>query len=164
MHKDRIIALVLFVLAIIVWVASNNIPKASIGVGPGPGTFPAFLAIGILVLSVTLWFTAGLKKKKEEPKEAKQAIEEVIDIDEPVREKMKRILGCIGLLMVYFIILPMLGFIPATLVFGIAFLQLLYRMNFKKCIVPAAAIAVFGFVLFELALNVPLPAFMETFK
>lgn len=164
MHKDRIMAIVLFTLAVIIFVASARIPTAAIGEGPGPGAFPEVLAVMIAVLSVALWFTAGLKKKKEEPKEAKQAIGEVLEIDEPVRNKVKRILTCIALLTVYFIILPMAGFLAATMLFGVAFLMLLYRMKWKACLFPAAAIAGFGFVLFELTLNIPLPAFMEAFK
>jgi len=164
MHKDRIAAIVLLIIAVVIFVASNRIPSAAIGEGPGPGAFPEVLAIMIAVLSVALWFTAGMKKKKEEPKEAKQAIDEVIEIDEPVRDKVKRILTCIVLLIMYFIILPMAGFLAATMLFGVAFLMLLYRMKWKACLFPASAIAGFGFVLFELALNIPLPAFMEAFK
>lgn len=164
MHKDRITAIALLIFAVAIFVAANRIPAAAIGEGPGPGAFPEVLAIMVAALSVALWFTAGLKKKKEEPKEAKQAIDEVIEIDEPQMDKLKRILICIGLLIVYFVVLPMVGFLAATSLFGIAFLALLYRMKVRHCVLPAVAISAFGFILFELALNIPLPAFMEAFK
>lgn len=163
-RKDRIVAVVLLFFAAFIVVSGARIPQASIGGGPGPGAFPMFLGTVLAVLAVALFWTAGRKKKKEEPKEAALAMDEVQDIDEPVREKVKRVVTSVILLAVYFVMLPYLGFIASTIIFGIGFLMLLYREKAKATIIPVLAITIFAYVVFELALSIPLPAFMEAVR
>lgn len=164
MHKDRKVAVILLIFSVFVFVTGAKIPAASLGEGPGPGAFPMFLAIVLAGLSISLWITAGRKKKKEEPKEAAKALDEIQKIDEPVRDKVRRVVTCVGLLAAYFLVLPVTGFIGSTILFSFGFLMFLYKVEVKKCVVPAIAISAFAFVLFEMGLSVPLPAFMEIFK
>lgn len=163
-RKDRIVSVIMLAFAIFIFVGGAKIPQASAGGGPGPGAFPMFLGTALAGLSVMLFWTAGRKKKKEEPKEASQALDEVQEIDEPVRDKVKRVITCVVLLMLYFVILPYLGFLASTLLYSVAFLMLLYREKSKAALIPAIAITIFAFVMFELALGIPLPAFMEAVK
>lgn len=163
-RKDRIVAVIMMIFAVFIFVGAVSIPKASMGEGPGPEAFPIFLAVVLAVLSIMLFWTAGRKKKKEEPKEAKQAMDEVQAIDEPAAAKIRRVITSVILLMVYFIILPFLGFIASTVIYGIAFLMLLYSEKAKATLIPAIAITIFAFVIFEMALSIPLPAFMEAIK
>lgn len=163
-RKDRIVAIIMLLFAIFIFVGAAKIPKANMGEGPGPEAFPMFLAFVLGGLSIMLFWTAGRKKKKEEPKEAKQAMDEVQAIDEPTGAKVRRVVTSVVLLMVYFLILPFLGFIASTVIYGVAFLMLLYSEKAKATLIPAIAITIFAFVIFEMALSIPLPAFMEAIK
>ena len=161
MHKDRIMAMVVFVFAIVVFFLSSRLPLSNVEQDPGPAVFPKVVAIALALLAVGLFFAAGVKKKQEKPAEMSQALDEVQDIDEPVREKVKRIVVCIALFAAYNLCLPLLGFIATTVVFGIAFLMLLYGMKLLKALVPAIVITLFAFILFEIGFGVPLPTFLQ---
>ena len=68
------------------------------------------------------------------------------------------------MLIVYFLGLPYAGFILSTIIFGMAFLVLIFRVSVMKSIFPAVAISLFCYLMFELGLRIPLPAFMQTLR
>jgi hypothetical protein len=160
-HKDRIMAVVVFVFAILVFYLSSRLRVSGVEQDPGPAVFPEAVAIALALLAAGLFFAAGAKKKQEKPKEMSLAQDEVQEIDEPVREKIKRVVACIALFAAYNLCLPLLGFITTTVVFGIVFLMLLYGMKLPKAFVPAVVITLFAFVLFEIGFGIPLPTFLQ---
>lgn len=161
MHKDRIMAIVVFAIAVFLFTLSSRLPVSSVEQDQGPAIFPEVVAIALALLALGLFFAAGAKKKQEKPGEISQALDEVQEIDEPVREKVKRVVACIALFAAYNLCLPVLGFIATTVVFGIAFLMVLYHMKLMRTIFPAIVIALFAFVLFEIGFGIPLPKFMQ---
>ncbi len=164
MHKDRVMAIIIISLAVVVFVLSSRLPKSSVEQDPGTRVFPEVVAMAMAGLGLGLFFTAGAKKKQEKPKEISMALDEVQDIAEPVREKAKRLLLCGFMFAVYTVLLPVLGFIATTTIFGIFFLMLLYRMKFKTTLIPAVIITVFSYVLFEIGFGIPLPRFLQIFR
>ncbi len=163
MHKDRVMAILIIILAVFVFALSSRLPKSGVEQDPGSAVFPEVVSMALAALAVGLFFSAGVRKKQEKPKEISQALEEVQKIDEPLREKVKRVLACIAMFAAYTVFLPVLGFIATTVVFGIFFLMLLYRMKFKATLVPAAVITVFSYLLFEVGFGIPLPRFLQIF-
>jgi hypothetical protein len=154
-------AIMVFAIAVFLFTLSSRLPISRVEQDQGPAVFPEVVAIALALLAVGLFFTAGIKKKQEKPKEISQALDEVQKIDEPVREKVKRVVVCIVLFAVYNLSLPVLGFIATTIVFGVAFLMVLYHMKLMKTIFPAVVIALFAFVLFEIGFGIPLPKFLQ---
>lgn len=154
-------AIIVFVIAVFLFLLSSRLPVSGVEQDQGPAIFPEVVAIALALLALGLFFAAGAKKKQEKPKEISQALEEIQEIDEPVREKVKRVVVCIALFACYNLSLPVLGFIATTIVFGIAFLILLFRMKLLKTIAPAIIIALFAFVLFEIGFGIPLPKFLQ---
>jgi divalent metal cation (Fe/Co/Zn/Cd) transporter len=168
-HNDRIVAVVLMIMAVLIFVSSIRIPKselASLQMGPGPSAFPIFLAVLLAVLSICLFVVAGRKGKdlEEAPEEAAAVQSESTTLDVPLGLRLSRILGAIGMMIVYFLGLPYAGFILSTIIFGMAFLVLIFKMSVKKSILPAVTISLFCYLMFELGLKIPLPAFMQSLR
>lgn len=163
MH-DRKVSVFLILFALAVFVKANLIPAAALQREVGAGVFPMFLAALLAILGITLLITAGKKKKKEEPKEAANVQSDVEKIEESTSARVKRIVKAIIVLAIYIAALPYLGFIIATILFGIVYLTLLYSYKPLKSIFPAAAMALLGYLIFKVALQIPLPAFMEAIK
>ncbi len=161
MDKDRIMAIVVFVIAVFLFTLSSRLPVSSVEQDQGPAVFPEAVAIALALLAVGLFFAAGKKMKQEKPREISQALDEVQAINEPVREKVKRVVACVALFAAYNLCLPILGFIATTIVFGVAFLMALYKLKLLKTIFPALVIALFAFVLFEIGFGIPLPKFLQ---
>lgn len=164
MSHDRKVSVFLILFAIAVLVKAYLIPTAALQRGVGAGAFPMFLAALLVILSIALFITAGKKKKKEVPKEAANVQSDVEKIEESTSSRVKRIVKAIVVLAVYIAALPYLGFIIATVLFGIGYLTLLYSYKPLKSIIPAAAMALLGYLIFQVALQIPLPAFMEAIK
>lgn len=164
MSHDRKVSLFLMLFAIAVFVKANLIPAAALQREVGAGVFPMFLAALLAVLSIALFITAGKKKKKEVPKEASNVQSDIEKINESKAARVKRIIKAIVVLAIYIALLPYLGFIVDTVLFGIVYLTLLYSYKPLKSIFPAAAMAFLGYLIFQVALQIPLPAFMEAIK
>ncbi len=168
-QNDRIAAVFLMIMAVVIFVAAIRIPKSelsSLQMGPGASAFPIFLAVLLAVFSFALFIVAGRKGKdlEEAPEEAAGVQSGSSTIDASLRARVSRILGSIGMLILYFLGLPYAGFILSTIIFGMAFLVLIFRVSVMKSIFPAVAISLFCYLMFELGLRIPLPAFMQTLR
>jgi putative tricarboxylic transport membrane protein len=164
MSHDRKVSVFLILFAIGVFFKAYLIPTAKLQREVGAGAFPMFLAILLGILGIALFITAGKKKKSEAPKEAATVQSDVEEIQESKADRVKRIIKALVILAVYIATLPYLGFVVATVLFGIVYLTLLYSYKPLKSIFPAAAMALLGYLIFKVALQIPLPAFMEAIK
>jgi divalent metal cation (Fe/Co/Zn/Cd) transporter len=168
-RNDQISAVVLFILAIVIFVSAINIPVSDLArlqKGPGASAFPIFVAVLLFILSIALFFSAGQKGKDLEkaPKEASKLQAENVKIELPVKVRLAKILGSIVMLVTYILILPYVGFIASTTLFGLAFLTLIFKVTLKKSILPAIIISMFCYIAFELGLKIPLPSFMQSIR
>ncbi len=68
-HKDRIMAIVVFAFAIVVFFLSSRLPLSNVEQDPGPAVFPEAVAAALAALGLGLFFAAGVKKKQERPAE-----------------------------------------------------------------------------------------------
>jgi len=161
MARDRVAAVVTLLLGIFVIVSGLNMPKAALHSGLGPGAFPLLLGSLLLILGIALFVNAGRKKTSGALAKAAKASEESDSPEESERPQMKRVGGAVLLLVLYLVIMPLLGFVPATIIFSMAYLILLYGQRFIQSILPTVCISVLCYLLFQVVLRVPLPTFLN---
>jgi hypothetical protein len=164
MSHDRKVAVVLMIFAIVVFIQGKLIPAAGMQREIGAGAFVLFLAALLFLLSIALYMTAGKKKKKAKPEGVEHVASSTEIIVESGRARVIRILKAVLVIGVYIVALPYLGFIAATVLFGIVYLTYIYGYKFLKSIFPAAAMAFLGYLIFKVALQIPLPMFMEAIR
>ncbi|SFG14699.1 Tripartite tricarboxylate transporter TctB family protein [Desulfotomaculum arcticum] len=162
MARDRVTAVATLLLGIFVIVSGLNMPRAALHRGPGPGDFPLLMGVLLLVLGVALLVNAGRKKASKAPVEVAEAQNEVVQSpDESGRPWIISVGGAVLLLVLYLLLLPLLGFVPATLIFSMAYLVLLYGQRFIQSLAPTVCFTVLCYVLFQIVLKVPLPTFLN---
>ena len=78
--------------------------------------------------------------------------------DEPPldRHVLSKVVGCVVMLSIYAAVFELLGFIPASILFAIAMARL-YEGSWKVSVIAGVALSVGLYLLFDKALDVPLP-------
>ena len=78
--------------------------------------------------------------------------------DEPPldRHVLSKVVGCVVMLSIYAAVFELLGFIPASILFAIAMARL-YEGSWKVSVIAGVALGVGLYLLFDKALDVPLP-------
>ncbi len=78
--------------------------------------------------------------------------------DEPPLDKhvIGKVAGCVVIFILYAALFEPLGFIPASLLFGVAMARL-YEGTWKTSVISGVLLAIGLYVLFDKALDVPLP-------
>jgi hypothetical protein len=117
-----------------------------------PYLFPSLVAVFLMLLGVSLLFDGlgQLKAAKRAPgtTSGKDSIKEV---------KWKTVLVTIALAVVYYLVLPFLTFIPATIVFLAAFMFFLGERRYWLIVLIAVISSVVLWAIFGIALGVMLP-------
>ena len=111
--------------------------------GPGPGFFPLWYGVGLLVLSVTLMVVHARQAPAPESRGMMGTGRAFAT--------WAALVACVALL-------KGLGFIVAFSLFALFIVRFLYRQPFGKALAVAAGGAVGFYLLFDVALNVALPA------
>lgn len=114
----------------------------------GPRAYPLLLltlisagALYLLLKSPTVNPTATSSHEEEKP------------LDRLILTKVSL---CIGLLLMYAVLFERLGFLISTLLFGF-FIALLYGAHWTRCIFIGVVASISLYLLFDYALDVPLP-------
>jgi len=107
---------------------------------PGPGFFPFYLGIILVLLNIPILFTAGKKNTTTE--------EEL---------KPQRVFLTLLTLLLYAFIVENLGYVPATFLFVLVLLQLATVKNVLFILVLSFGISLLSYGLFKELLGVPLP-------
>jgi len=107
---------------------------------PGPGFFPFYLGIILVLLNIPILFTAGKKNTTTE--------EEL---------KPQRVFLTLLTLLLYAFIVENLGYVPATFLFVLVLLQLAAVKNVLFILVLSFGISLLSYGLFKELLGVPLP-------
>lgn len=78
--------------------------------------------------------------------------------DEPPLDKhvISKVVGCVVILTIYAALFEPLGFVPASLIFGVAMARL-YEGTWKASLISGVVLAVGLYLLFDKILDVPLP-------
>jgi len=111
---------------------------------PGAAVFPIIVGVMLIVASLdTLW--EGCQMDKD------------VQIALPVGADCKRLLGLIGLLFGYVVILPWLGQLIVSMLFCVLVLRLLTDLGWLRILANSLVISIVIYVLFIILLKVPMP-------
>ena len=146
---NLVLAAVCAVLGVGVIAMASGYPKAAdYGTGvPGPGLWPIVISIVLLACTAILLFRT-LKMPPEKDSKI-----------ELWTTGTRRVYLTMGILMVYLLLLPFLGFIIATFVLELIFIQWFAKKNPVITVVIAAAITMVVYCAFRFLLNVPVHTF-----
>lgn len=141
-YSDVIIGIFLIFFAVGIFVMSNPLPTQS-------ATFPRIVASIMILLSVLL-IVSGMKKAKQYDEE--QATESNIkDV------AYQNVLKGGGMILLYILLMPMLGFFVSTSIFIASFMFVFKERSVKKILLTVITLDVFIYLIFVAQLNVPLP-------
>jgi len=111
---------------------------------PGAGLFPVVVGAILLLASLaTIW--EGVRMERAE------------EVDFPAGTDLYRLLKLIAYLFGYFVLLPLLGFPLASVVFCTFLIHALSDVSWLRCAVYAILMSASATYLFVHLLNVPLP-------
>jgi len=156
MTKERYLATAVLLMVVVLFIESGNIPDKTSWQMFGSAIYPRVLLGVIGVLAIALWVSSfvtaararGTSDQPERPRPA-------------VRRPNPKVLGMFVLFGLYVLLLPMLGYIVATLLFMVVSQALLLGIDTPKKwlinLVTAGVLVPLLYVIFEYGLNVWLP-------
>lgn len=151
--KDRALALALLLIVAVMWRESGSIAPPTSWQPYGSALFPRILLVVIGVFSLLI-LVRSLLVKVPERAGAKQLIHEWF-------QSRRTILALFGLFGLYAALLPVVGYIAATIGFLVASLALLMGINTRRKwminLTLSCTLAIVIFVVFRYGLNVWLP-------
>ncbi|AJY51814.1 tripartite tricarboxylate transporter TctB family protein [Halomonas sp. KO116] len=151
--KDRALALALLLIVAVMWMESGDIRPPTSWQPYGSALFPRILLVVIGLLSLLILVRSLLVKVPERPG-AKQLITEWF-------QSRRTILALFLLFGLYAALLPVVGYIAATIGFLVASLALLMGINTRRKwminLTLSCTLAIVIFVVFRYGLNVWLP-------
>lgn len=151
--KDRALALVLLLIVAVMWIESGDIRPPTSWQPYGSALFPRILLVVIGLLSLMI-LVRSLLIKVPERASAKQIIKEWF-------QSRRTIVALFLLFGLYAALLPLVGYIAATIGFLITSLALLMGTNTRRKwlinLTLSCSLAIVIFVIFRYGLNVWLP-------
>ena len=112
-------------------------------IGPGPGFFPIWLSVSLIILSI-LYIYESIKGKN------------VSEEEWPTGQSLKQILFIIMSLVLFLLLFVLCGFLVA----GIIFLTVLFYKEYKWFVTASLSVGItlFIYVMFNIVLKVHLPS------
>ncbi|WP_083001635.1 tripartite tricarboxylate transporter TctB family protein [Halomonas sp. GT] len=151
--KDRALALALLLIVAVMWVESGSIRPPTSWQPYGSALFPRILLVTIALLSVVI-LVRSLFTKVAPPASGRGVLTEWF-------ERRKTVVALFVMFGLYAALLPVLGYIVATMVFLIASLALLLGVDTKRKwainLGISCTLVPLVFVIFRYGLNVWLP-------
>lgn len=147
MLGERIVALVVGALGVMAVWQARQLPSQATGIGAG--TLPGLLGLALIVLAVLLLASSrGARPAAAAAPENEAAV---------VPGGGKRVAGAVAILALYLALNQAAGFLLATIVFGLLFLGLLFRVPWPRAGAWSVLLSVLVWALFRAFLHVPLP-------
>src|SRR5699024_5283012 len=133
----RIAGGVLAILAVAAWWQAGSF-VTGFRQAVGPSVFPQLISVPLAVLSVYLLFRPGFNERW------------------PQYAALMRQVALVVLLIGYAYVLEVGGFLPSTIV-ATALLTRLFGASWKQALVSSVILAVLLYLMFEIALGIPMP-------
>ncbi len=146
MKKGNIIASLISIgIGIFFIYLSKDFPK-EVSNAPGPGFYPSFLGVILIILGALLLIQTLIDKKKK-------------DIPLALGSKQARFIYKIfGVVALYAITLPFTGFIATTFSFLIVMCYLMGLRSYKLLLIIPLGVTTVVFLIFDIVFKVPLPS------
>jgi hypothetical protein len=140
---DAGVALILLVIGVVVVVESRRLGAGWTSDGPGPGYFPFFIGLIIVVSALGILRQAVFGKKKRDE----------IFVD---AEQFKRVVSVLVPAAVYVLGIEFIGLYVASAIYIALFMIVLGKYSWLKSVIAALAINAIFFMMFEVWFKVPL--------
>jgi putative tricarboxylic transport membrane protein len=111
---------------------------------PGAAVFPVIVA-ALVAASSLMTIVEGWRMSADET------------VDLPAGEGRARLLGLLGLMLGYFLVLPWLGQIVSSILFSAFMIRLLSKLPWPRVLAYAVIMALSLYAFFVLVLKVPMP-------
>lgn len=150
MRLDRWLGPCIALLAVVwLWLTYAYIPAARVPEEPGPRAFPAVLGFTLLVVGITISFTAWLRSAKKPPPETVKAA---------TTRETGIVIGTFLLLIFYAFFMEKLGFMIATSVSIVIVMRALLGMReWRFMLTFAISVTAVCWLFFVKLLETPLP-------
>ncbi|WP_274631233.1 tripartite tricarboxylate transporter TctB family protein [Arvimicrobium flavum] len=142
---DRLIALICILIAAIYLSASFSIVQGSFGDPMGPRVFPEILGTLLILLSVVMLVNAAPEQEEEPQRQEGMPRRTVIAIA-----------VCVGLVVGFIVLLPLIGYPLTTFIVTLGFLLAL-RERLIHAFGYASGLTALFYVVFDLLLRTPFP-------
>ncbi len=143
-NRNLIAGCVLLAFSLVYAVLTAGLPERSLPNTPGPAFFPWFVSTGLLILSVALL----IQRPRAPGGDAQQSA--------PPRITTAGWLG-LGAFLVYLVLVPIVGFLTASIPFFAVLTALYGQRNRLLIMVLAVAVPVLVYVLFRYGFQMLLP-------
>ena len=140
---DAVVAVILFVMAVVVGVEARRLGAGWTSDGPGSGYFPFYIALILGVASVGIFWQAVFSKARDTGA--------FVD-----RVQLVRVVSVLGPAIVYVLAIVFVGLYVASAIYIALFMIVLGKYARVKSVVLGIAISAFFFVMFEVWFKVPL--------
>ena len=149
MVTDRIIFVLILVLAAVYFYATAQIPTLEIGDPLGPKAFPRLLGIGLLITAALLFMEMWRARKTQPGKDETEAIGD---------RRHLLIVGAVAVwTAIYFAVFEPLGYVLSTAIYLLALTAYFHRGKWVTNVLTSVLYAVLSYLLFSTALGVSLP-------
>ena len=149
MLTDRIIFVIMLVLAAVYFYATAQIPTLEIGDPLGPKAFPRLLGIGLLITAAMLFMEIWRARKTPPPK---------AETPQPGgRRHLMVVCGVAVWTAIYFAVFEPLGYVLATTGYLLALTAYFNRGKWVSNVLTSVLYCVLSYLMFTKALGVSLP-------
>lgn len=146
LNLERLIALICILVAALYLSASFSIVQGSFGDPMGPRIFPQVLGTLLIGLSVVMLVNSARRQEEEPVAQEGMSLRAAIAIG-----------VCVGLVVGFVLLLPLLGYALTTFVVALGFLLAL-RERFIVALVYSVGLTAIFYVVFDLLLRTPFPS------
>jgi len=161
LNKDLFASAFFIVFSIVMYIASNSIIKLTVS-KVGADFVPKLVAIGMLILSV-FYLIQSIKKqiRLKHEVDTNASVEKENDTEEKKKISPLSVLATVGLLVLYIVLLPYIGFLITTTVYLFFQMYLLAAKTERKIplfVVISIITSVFIYFIFKYVFYLMLPA------
>ena len=143
-RSDLISTFLILILAVAIWLTANKFPNLPEGY-PGPNLFPRVIAIGFIITAGFLLLNYFNKKPTATP----------VKMQETAQPNTLKLIAALFAISLFPILSPLLGFIPALCLSGIA-MGFTFSIKWWKAIAVSVSTTLIVYILFSQLLGVPL--------
>lgn len=155
MNQNITLSITTIIFSIFFLVMSLQLPPAKTNGQIGPGDWPTWILVLMLILSIILLGRSILQKKKIST--VNEIEEEKISGDGQEGENHRKHWYVVAILCLYLLMLPFLGFFVSTVIFIVVLTWFFGMKKWRNIILTAFLGGIIFTYVFVTALNLPLP-------
>ncbi len=140
---DAVVAVVMLIVGAVVVFEANRLGSSWTPEGPGPGYFPFYIGLILVICSLGILYQSILGKDKDTG----------VFVD---REQLGRVTSVFVPAVVYVLVTQFLGLYVASAIYITLFMVILGKYSWLKSVLLGVGVMAFFFAMFEIWFKVPL--------